>query len=403
MASQSIEKTFVGTSAPVSFEYSLSYYGPKGLDAEKTTIGASGILLDVEKKVGWDKAHASLSWNLTAGLALPSWSADITVKDGTITNDSMVLHIPENTVMGGTFFGLLINLHLSLEAQQWVPGHPAGPVYKPHWVSGHWTDLMNKSHDFHFDVIPMGLDLIWDLRTKIPAFKKLIALLPQGLLDHMQDFHNDEIATEDGIFLNIKIPMKWDFIYLARQIAEVGVDLGSNVFTPAVAAAVTVLTEVGEAMISLEEELGVSLSIGPEINLVFPLRVKMTELVADDVVFNTLSFNGSTVTGTHPDGALDVANHPAERIGIQFEQTLELMNVEVGIWAKMSFAKIFCLLPSLSGAKDLNLVQTMEEKFGFDLGLGSFKSSMTNALGQPGQDPNNPWGHPPESVVVKFI
>ena len=191
MASQSIEKTFVGTSAPVSFEYSLSYYGPKGLDAEKTTIGASGVLLDVEKKVGWDKAHAILSWNLTAGLALPSWSADITVKDGTITHDSMVLNIAENTVMGGTFFGLLINLHLSLEAQQWVPGHPAGPVYKPHWVSGHWTDLMNKSHDFHFDVIPMGLDLIWDLRTKIPAFKKLIALLPQGLLDHMQDFHND--------------------------------------------------------------------------------------------------------------------------------------------------------------------------------------------------------------------
>ena len=146
-----------------------------------------------------------------------------------------------------------------------------------------------------------------------------------------------------------------------------------------------------------------SLSIGPEINLVFPLRVKMTELVADDVVFETLSFDGSTVTGTNPNGALDVANNPVERIGIQFEQTLELMNVEVGIWSKMSFAKIFCLLPSLSGAKDFNLVQTLEEKFGFDLGLGSFKSSMTNEIGQPGQDPDNQWGHPPESVVVEFI
>ncbi len=403
MASQTIEKTFVGTSDPVSFEYSLSYYGPKGLDAEKTTIGESGVLLDVGKKLGWVKAHARLTWNWTAGLALPSWTANITVKDGTVTNDRMELSIAENTVMGGTFFGLLINLNLSLEAEKWIPGHPGGTLFHPHWVSGYWEDQMDRSHNFHFDVIPMGLDMIWDLRKEIPAFKKLIALLPQGLLDHMQDFHNDEIANEDGIFLNIRIPMKWDFIYLARQVAEVGVDVGSNVFTPAVAAAVTVLTEVGEAMISLEEELGVSLSIGPEINLVFPLRVKMTELVADDVVFETLSFDGSTVTGTNPNGALDVANNPVERIGIQFEQTLELMNVEVGIWSKMSFAKIFCLLPSLSGAKDFNLVQTLEEKFGFDLGLGSFKSSMTNEIGQPGQDPDNQWGHPPESVVVEFI
>ncbi len=195
--------------------------------------------------------------------------------------------------------------------------------------------------------------------------------------------------------------MKWDFIYLARQIAEVGIDVGSNVFTPAVAAAVTFLTTIGEAMISLEEEAGVSLSIGPEIDLVFPLRVKMTELIADDVIFESLTFDGSTVTGTDPSGRLDIPS--VERIGIRFEQTLELMDVAVGIWAKMSFAKIFCLLPSLHGEKNFNLVQTLEEKFDFDLGLGSFKSEMSNVIGQPGQDPDNEWGHPPSSVEVKFI
>ncbi len=403
MASQILDKTFIGTSDPVSLEYSLSYYGPNFLDAEKTTIGESGVLLDVGKKVSLLKAHARITWNWTAGVALPSWTANISITDGTINDESMELTIADNTVMGGTFFGLLINLHLSLEADKWIPGHPGGSLFKPHWVSGHWDDLMNKSHNFHFDVIPMGFNMIWDLRKEIPAFKKLIALMPQGMLDNMQDYHNDEIANKDGVFLNIKIPMKWDFIYLARQVAEVGVDVGSNVFTPAVAAAVTVLTEVGEAMISLEEEVGVSLSIGPEINLVFPLRVKMTELVADEVVFHNLSFDGNTVTGTNPDVFLDVANNLVERIGIQFEQTLELMNVEVGIWANMSFAKIFCLLPSLSGAKDFNLAQTMEEHFGFDLGLTSFNSSMTNGIGQPGLDPDSEWGHPPESVVVKFI
>ncbi len=35
MATQTIEKTFIGTSDPVSLEYSLSYYGPQGLNAEK--------------------------------------------------------------------------------------------------------------------------------------------------------------------------------------------------------------------------------------------------------------------------------------------------------------------------------------------------------------------------------
>ncbi len=313
----------------------------------------------------------------------------------------MVLSIGNNTVMGGAFFGLLININLSLTLDQWIPGHPGGSWRHPHWVSGHWHDLMNKSHNFNFDVIPMGLDLIWDLRTKIPAFKKLIALMPQGLLDHMQDYHQESMTQPNGVFLDIKIPMKWDFIYLARQIAEVGIDVGSNVFTPAVAAAVTFLTTIGEAMISLEEEAGVSLSIGPEIDLVFPLRVKMTELIADDVIFESLTFDGSTVTGTDPSGRLDIPS--VERIGIRFEQTLELMDVAVGIWAKMSFAKIFCLLPSLHGEKNFNLVQTLEEKFDFDLGLGSFKSEMSNVIGQPGQDPDNEWGHPPSSVEVKFI
>lgn len=403
MATQTIEKTFVGTSDPVSLEYSLSYYGPNGLNAKKTTIGESGILFDTTKKVGWVKAEARLSWNWTAGLALPSWTTSITVEDGTISDDSMTITIGENTIMGGTFFGLVIDLNLSLEASHWVPGYEHFQWRNTHWVSGHWTDQMDKSKNFHFDVIPTGLDLIWDLRKEIPGFKKLIALLPQGLLDHMQDYHEESITQEDGVFLDITIPMKWDFIYLARQVAEVGVDVGSNIFTPAVAAAVTILTEVGEAMISLEEEVGVSLSIGPEIGLVFPLRVKMTELVADDVAFKSLTFDGSTITGTDPDGTLDIATTPVDKIGIRFEQTLELMEVSVGIWAQMSFAKIFCLLPSLKGAKDFNLVQTLEEKLNFDLGLGTFKSEISNVIGQPGQDPDNEWGHPPASVEVNFI
>lgn len=403
MATQIIDKTFVGTSDPVSLEYSLSYYGPEGLDAEKTTIGESGVIFDTTKKIGWTKATARLSWNWTAGVALPSWTTSITVENGTVSEDSMVLDIGDNTVMGGTFFGLLINLNLSLAADQWVPGHEHVEWGNTHWVSGHWTDLMNKSHNFSFDVIPTGLDLIWDLRTKIPGFKKLIALMPQGLLDHMQDYHSESITREDGVFLDIRIPMKWDFIYLARQVAEVGVDVGSNVFTPAVAAAVTALTTVGEAMISLEEEAGVSLSIGPEINLVFPLHVRMTELVADDAVFKTLTFDGSTITGTDPDKDINPAVTPVENIGIRFEQSLELMEVTVGIWAKISFAKIFCLLPALHGEKDFNLVRTLEEQFDFDLGFGTFTSEMKNGIGQAGQDPDSEWGHPPASVEVKFV
>jgi hypothetical protein len=403
MMAQKIDETFLGTSDPVSLEYSLSYYGPDGPDAGNTTIGESGTLVDKSVKIGWDKARVKLDWNWTAGVALPSWCASVTVKEGEISDDKMTLTLGENTVMGGMFFGVLIDFNLSLEASQWIPGHPGGSLLHPHWVSGHWDNLFNKSHDFSFDLIPMGLDMIWDLRTKIPAFKKLIALMPQGLLDHMQDHKNDSIQDEGGVFIDAQIPMKWDAIYLARQIAEVGVDVGSNVFTPAVSAAVTALTTVGEAMISLEEEAGVSLSVGPEINLVFPLHVKITELSADNTVFKTLSFDGDTLTGTDPDGELDVASTPVKTIGIRCKQTLELMEVSLGLWVTMSFAKIFCLLPKLKGNKDFNLVETLEEKLGFDIGLGSFNSSMVNGIGQPGQDPDSEWGHPPDSVKVTFV
>mgnify|MGYP001036806659 CR=1 FL=1 len=128
----------------------------------------------------------------------------------------------------------------------------------------------------------------------------------------------------------------------------------------------------------------------------FPLHVKITGLVADDVTFGTLAFDGNKITGTNPDSSLDIANTPVQRIGFQCEQTLDLMELTLGWWSSVTFQKVF----KLAGSRDFNLVQLIEEHAGLDLGFGSFKSTMTNEIGQPGYDN---YGNPPESIDVRFI
>ena len=400
MGKQTITKTFVGTSDPVTLEYSQSYYGPKMISAEKTTIGESAIFFDTSKKFGLgEKISAKCTFNWTAGIALPSWAASVTVEEGEISADEMTIRVSENTLMGGMLLGVQFDIGFSFVTEQWILAHEWHKGWKPHWVSAHWKDLLNQSHNIHFDLIPMGVDLIVTLVRMIPGLKKLLAIIPTGLLDHMQDYKNG-ITAEKGVFLDPEIPMKWDIIYIARQIAEVGVDVGSNVFTPAAAAAVTALTSVGEAMISLEEEVGISLGAGPQIDLVFPLRIKITELVADDVVFETVAFDGATITGTNPNRTLVVDEYNAvTRIGFQCEQTLELMDINFGLWCKMTAFKVL----SVSGDKQFNLIQLLEEKLDFDLSLGQFKSSMTNEIGASGFDDSHELIRPPSTVEVKFI
>jgi len=395
MATQTISKTFIGTSDPKTLEYSLSYYGPKGPDADKTTIGKSMIFFDRSKKVGPQKASAKLSANLTLGLALPSWAVSATVDEGKITDDAMELSLTEDTAMGGMFCGALFDLNFVFDTETWIPGYLWHKGWRPHWVSAHWHDDFNKSLNFPIDLIPTCVDLLYSLAKLVPGFKKLVAIFPKGLLDHMQDYENG-LATSEGLFLDPKIPMKWDLIFIARQVAEVAADLGSNVLTPAAAAIVTALTTFAEAMVSLEEDAGVCIGSGPEITLVFPLHVKITGLVADDVTFGTLAFDGNKITGTNPDSSLDIANTPVQRIGFQCEQTLDLMELTLGWWSSVTFQKVF----KLAGSRDFNLVQLIEEHAGLDLGFGSFKSTMTNEIGQPGYDN---YGNPPESIDVRFI
>lgn len=397
MATQNIDATFIGTSDPVSFQHTLSYYGPAMIDSKDTTIGASEVLLDSSKKVGPVKASAEITWNWTAGFSFPAWAANIAVDQGEITENSMSLDMHRNTLMGGCFLGLIIGVHFSFRTDLWYPGHPGHDGWRPKWVSGHWSNQINKSETMHYDVLALGFNFIWSMRTKVPAFKKLVMLLPQNLLDGMQDYENDKLANSGEVPLKIKIPVKWDLIYICRQIAELGVDVGSNAFTPAVAAAVTAATEVGEAMIAFEEEVGMSLGCGPEINLVFPIDIKMTELVADNVVFRELSFDDGTVTATNPDGTPDVGN--IERIGIQFEQSLNFMTVEIGLWTKLTFAKVF----SKGASRDIDIVEALEDAIGIELKMASYRSRMTNDIGAPGIDPDDPAGQPPESVEFVFI
>ncbi|PLX68747.1 MAG: hypothetical protein C0603_06240 [Denitrovibrio sp.] len=393
MSSQSIDKTFVGTSEPVTLHYSQSYYGPDAPNNENTTFNISRELFDVSKKIHCLKSYVQASVEITAGLALPAWTLSSSVAEGSIENDKMTIVLTEDTVMGGMLFGVEMSAHFLFEQDLWVPSHWWHKGWKPHWVSAHWHDAFSKSIDISFDLIPLLVDFIWDLRDKVPGFKKIAMLFPTSLLDHMQDTQHG-IASSHGVFIDARIPVKWDLLFIARQVAELGADILSGPFTEIVTPIVT----VGEALISLEEEIGVQIGFGPEIDIIFPVRLRITDLVADDVVFETVAFSGDTIVGTDPNGVLDVDTTPVKRIGVHCKHTLELFELELIVWSKLTAFKIL----SKSGELGFNLVEELEKHLDFDIGLDSFNSSLTNEIGKDGVIGDYTYTRP-DSVEVNFI
>jgi len=397
MATQSItDQTFVGTSDPKTLEYSLSYYGPKVPSAQKTTIGDSAYLVDKTIKVLWLKLYTKVTTEWTAGIALPSWTASSTVVGGEISDDTMTLTLQRGTssAMGGMLLGVEFDLNIIVQASTWIPGYLWHHWWHAHWVSGHWDDLPGINHNFSFSLVPLCVDIVYALAKLIPGFKKLVAIIPQGLLDHMQDYE-DGFAGEAGVFLDPKMPMKWDLIFIGRQCAEVGADAIGAVLTVGDAVVIGLIA-LAELAISIEEKIGVCVQLGPEICLVFPLHVKITGLIADDVTFESLEFSGDTITGTNPDGQLNIQSQTVSRIGFRCEQILERMEYSVGVWFNASFKKVI----SIPASKDFDPIQYYEKKHNIDYGIGSFSSSMTNEIGKNGQ---YDLGQPPEFVEVKFI
>lgn len=82
---QSIDKTFIGTSDPVVFKHSLSYFGPNAPDTSNLNIVFSDTLLNhyVDSHLG-TSCRINLSYTLESGVSLPAWAASITVEEGEI-------------------------------------------------------------------------------------------------------------------------------------------------------------------------------------------------------------------------------------------------------------------------------------------------------------------------------
>ena len=388
--STTITETFVGMDYPPNLHYSLSYFGPKGPDARKTTLLRNGPFFDCSFKFGLgEQVQAEAGIELTAGLALPAWSLSSTLTGGEVKADGMRIDIGENSVMGGMLFGAQVDLNITFKLQQYIPGHEWIHHWHAHWVPGHYDTMINQEHNFSYDIIPLALDFVYALVKDIPALRKLTMLCPQGLLDNMSDYQKG-IDSKDGVFINAKIPLKWDVLFILRQLAEVGADVLGNILPGVGMAAITAVTTVGETLIEMEETTALSWAARFEFSLVFPVKVRITALTATDydgksLTYPTLDFEGSSIFGSDPTGDLDTFDADGvEKVGYHCEHTLELFNIEFGIWSVMALAKVFRYPKNA----EINLLELLEQKLGIDLvlDLKSYSSYMYNTIGNQAHD-----------------
>jgi len=360
------------------------------------TIHEHHVIIDINRKFGLGlfKVDWYTGVTITAGVALPSWGVS-SFAEGTVTNDTIELDISQDSVMTGLLFGVLVEFNFSVHAEVKIIGHFQFRAWKmPKWVYSHWEELVDFSLNLSIDLLPIVVDLIVSLAKLVPGLKKILAILPSGLLSDLQDYKTG-INAENGVDLALKIPMKWDVVYIFRQLAE----LGLEVLSGPVAEIVVPLVEFADDVEEVLESVGFSIKMGPQINIVFPLRVQLTNLVADDVVFDDIDF-GETVKGTNPSGALDVVNTPVRRIGYRFETTVNYISVEVGVWIKVTFLKIL----SIGGSKTSDVVKLIEDITGKEIDMSAIthNSSMTNAIGDDGLKHDGK-DNPSINIQVEFV
>ncbi len=391
-----IEKTFIGTSDPLSLTSSLSYYGAHAPDSSDLSIHRNTDILNVyqDNHIGLS-AKFNINVDLTAGLVLPSWTAKIPVESGEIDSTSMTVTIGDDEIMGGMLLGAKFVITLTYSIRRWHDG------YFSHWKwhSGHWGDYETFSMPIPIDLIPACVDTMVALLGLIPKLKILIQVIPKGWLDHMED-KKAGISSSSGVFIDASLPLRYDLISIGRVIAESGLEVASLGLTPAGAAVVTLLVELAEFFVSLLDKLKVvQVAVGPQVDVTFPVRVKITKLYAADAdervvnVFDNLSFDGKTITG-YNDTQKELI--PA-RIGMHFNHTLEIPETDLGVWGHISLFWIFGVTPFW----DLHVMDIIDKEFDIDpLGV-HFDSSMSNVIGGTGWDDSKQ--APPDTITVKFI
>lgn len=391
--STTITETFIGMDYPPNFHYSLSYYGsqiPWYLDAKKTTLVRNGPFFDCSFKFGFgERVQASAGIEVTMGFAAPSWSMSTKLTGGEVKADSMRVDIGENSVMGGVMFGAQVDLNVTFMLQQYIPGHGWISHWHPHWVPGHYDTMLNVEKNFSYDIIPLALDFVYGLIRNIKGFRKLAAFFPEGLLDNMSNYETG-IDNKDGVFINPRIPLKWDVLFILRELAEIGAAAIANVLPGVGMAAVLAVTSVGDDLIEMEQTTALSWGAGFEFSLVFPVKVRITALTATaaggaSVTYPTLQFDGSSITGSDPTG--DTATFDpdsVEKIGYHCEHTLELFNLQFGLWSVLAMAKVF----RYPRDEELNLLEILEQTLGIDLilDLKSYPSYMNNEIGNLAHD-----------------
>ena len=180
--------------------------------------------------------------------------------------------------------------------------------------------------------------------------------------------------------------MKLDLVAYAKVIAASGTELASLGLSPAGTVIVTFLGEfISYVLDFLRATKVFQLGLGPQLDFVFPLRVKITKLVAGDesgeeFVYDSLAFDGNTIIATNTSEKKIAVDNvvPMERIGMHFRQTLELPTLDVGVWLHVGVFWVFALIPS----HDFHLLEFHEKELDFDLGIKSFNSSMSNSFGE---------------------
>ncbi len=346
-----IQSTSLATSSPLNLTRGFGFFpantsidspSPPTIIGIGATPSISHSLLNTTIPLAFWRLRANVSGQFVAGVFF-GYNLGYTVQGATLANGTARLEFQDDSTQGGAGFGFGFTLSFAFNIDQLRT-----TISFRRGIQSTWERVFNFSASATIDLIGITLQILRAAGVNVPLDQISAAgsLGASGAIWGLYSSASSQLASE-----------------------------GSLTFRPRLNVSVNLLSVIPQLRATLKalKKAGGKLSVGPQLNIEFPVTIEIVRLTTEDGDYNfsgfssgVFRFNGGPAISSSAPPVQDISIVHTHTLGFRF--TLEV-KASFGMWS------IF----SLSASVPINLSSVVRPTVGVNRALGPFFTTLNNS------------------------
>ncbi|CAN5442650.1 hypothetical protein BH11ARM2_BH11ARM2_25650 [soil metagenome] len=340
-----IASTTLGTSDPVNLCEGFALFPALGtVRAGIQVNNTSKPLFSASPQFLMWKFNADASYGIYFGICGPSYGFRYDAQ-GSTSNGTISLSVANDQAAGGLIAGLNIGIDATITVQK----------LSINWVWDGWNSHFATNWNTAWNFTPeIDVDLIGLILTVILYIN-----------DQQGDNKNQLLSKVNSISPNLL----GSYGFYDQKSNQLASNNGQMSFEPALLIPINLANFI-PPLIDINKSLAViwgGFGFGPQFGISIPTTVQVNDFTVDTSTYNSLSWDGSSVTGT---GGTEIASPMNLGCGVAHTPGFD---IQFGAWAQVYLLKLFEIGFSTS-VDILNLL-------GITVKIGTYQNSVSSPIG----------------------